>query len=89
MYNYKRDKINNLEIVINEETNASNVDFQGFVNYEREKISYYEDIKENTKVKLSLIYKELEKKILNGSLENNHRSIVEYIRKVTINDIDK
>ena len=49
----------------------------------------YKDIIENTKIKVSIIYKELEKKILDGSIENNRRNIVEYIRKVTINDIDK
>ena len=66
MYNYKRDKINNLEIIINEETNASNVDLQGFVNYEREKISYYEDIKENKSFSIDLLdLTERQKEILN------------------------
>ena len=66
MYNYKRDKINNIEIVINEETNATNVDFQGFVNYEREKTSYYEDIKEKKTFDLELLeLTDRQKEILN------------------------
>lgn len=66
MYNYKRDKINNLEIVINEETNATNVDLQGFVNYEREKSSYYEDIRENKRFDLEMLdLTERQKEILN------------------------
>ena len=66
MYNYKTDKINNVEIVINEETNASNVDLQGFVNYEREKASYYEDIKENRSFSIDLLdLTDRQKEILN------------------------
>lgn len=66
MYNYKINKINNIEIVINEETNASNVDLQGFVNYEREKSSYYEDIRENKTFNLELLdLTDRQKEILN------------------------
>ena len=66
MYNYKRDKINNLEIIINEETNASNVDLQGFVNYEREKISYYEEEKANKSFSLEMLdLTDRQKEILN------------------------
>lgn len=66
MYNYKTDKINNVEIVINEETNASNVDLQGFVNYEREKTSYYEETKENKRFNLELLeLTDRQKEILN------------------------
>lgn len=66
MYNYKRDKINNLEIVINEETNASNVDLQGFVNYEREKTSYYEETREKKSFDLELLeLTDRQKEILN------------------------
>ena len=66
MYNYKRDKINNLEIVINEDTNASNVDLQGFVNYERERINYYENMKESKTFSIDLLdLTERQKEILN------------------------
>lgn len=66
LYNYKKEKINNLEIVINEETNATNVDLQGFVNYEREKSSYYEDTRENKRFDLELLdLTDRQKEILN------------------------
>lgn len=66
MYNYKINKINNIEIVINEETNATNVDFQGFVNYEREKSSYYEETREKKSFDLELLeLTDRQKEILN------------------------
>ena len=33
LYNYKKDKIQSVEIIINDDTNVTNVDFQSYVNY--------------------------------------------------------
>ena len=66
MYNYKRDKINNVEIVVNEETNATNTDLQAYVNFVKEKSSYYEDIKENKSFSIDILeLTDRQKEILN------------------------
>lgn len=66
MYNYKRDKINNVEIVVNEETNTTNTDLQAYVNFVKEKSSYYEDIKENKSFSIDILeLTDRQKEILN------------------------
>ena len=66
MYNYKKDKINNVEIVINEDTNASNTDLQGYVNFIREKSNYYEEVRTNKSFSLEMLdLTEKQKEIVN------------------------
>jgi len=66
MYNYRIDKINNVEIVVNEETNATNTDIQSYVNYERKKESFYENLREKKTYNIDLLgLTERQKEILN------------------------
>lgn len=48
-----------------------------------------EEILKLTKLKISFIYKVLENKILSKELKNDKEDIIEFIKKLNINDIDK
>lgn len=66
LYNYKKEKVNNIEIVVNEESNASNVDVQAYIEYlktENDFLNNKEEIKKVTLEKLELTEKQ--KEILN------------------------
>lgn len=75
LYNYKKEKVNNIEIVINEESNASNVDIQSYVEYlktENDFINNKEELKKVTLEKLELTEKQ--KEILNIYSSTNSMS---------------
>lgn len=48
----------------------------------------YNDIKELTTIKASIIYKKIEEKIIQKELENNKKMIVKFINELNINNID-
>lgn len=66
IYNYKKEKINNIEIIIDDESNLSNIEKQSYVNY----IKQENNILENKEMKKSFSLDKLEltekqKEILN------------------------
>lgn len=66
MYKYKKEKVNNVEIVVNEETNASNIDFNSYVSYMKELSSYYEKVENKKRFSLEMLdLTEKQKEILN------------------------
>jgi hypothetical protein len=66
LYNYKTEKIKNIEIVVNEEENISNIDKYSYIDYIKEKQSYYENEKKKNRISIELLeLTEKQKEVLN------------------------
>lgn len=105
LYNIRKEKINNVEIVVNEDTNVSNVDYNSYIEYVKSEINVIETIETRNKIllkELNLTKKQLE--ILNiyskinsmqevadilGVTKSTVQTTIERIRKKTMQLIQK
>lgn len=62
LYNYKKSKINNVEIIVNDENGSSNLDYNSYISYVKNNDYLYES--ENIKNKIALQELQLTKKQL-------------------------
>lgn len=105
MYNIRKEKINNVEIVVNEDTNSTNLDYNAYIQYVKEEINVINVIEKRNKMllkELNLTKKQLE--ILNiyskinsmqevanilGVTKSTIQTTIERIRKKTMQLIQK
>ena len=105
LYNIRKEKINNVEIIVNEDTNVSNVDYNSYIEYVKQEINVIETIETRNKMllkELNLTKKQIE--ILNvysklnsmqgvadilGVTKSTVQTTIERIRKKTMQLIQK
>lgn len=90
LYNYGLE----LSLIASQILNLNNNDikdrYEALIIKDKKEIDITTDeILKLTSIKVSFIYKVLEKKILYKELKNNKEDIIEFIKKLNINDIDK
>ena len=85
IYNYKKDKMQNIEIVINEENNNTNVDKQSYINY----IKKESNILENKEIKKSFSLDMLELTEKQKEILNIYSKMLSYDKTAQILGISK
>lgn len=55
LYNYKVEKVKNIEIVVNDDENISNIDRYSYIDYITENSSYYENIENKNRISLEML----------------------------------